>query len=134
MVPTIQPGDRVLGLRTAYWFSSPQQGDIVIFWFPDNETELYVKRVIGMPGDKVEVRDGLVYLNDSPQPLEESYLPEPATGDFGPYQVPEGHYFVMGDNRNLSWDSRYWDNTFVAEDKVVGRAVLRLFPNPGMLE
>lgn len=134
MEDTIMVGDRVLGFRFSYWFDDPQRGDIVIFKFPDDERELYVKRVIGLPGDTVEIRAGLVYLNGAAEPMAEPYLREPAVGDYGPYEVPEGYYFVMGDNRNSSYDSRFWQNTYVAREKVVGRAAVRILPNPGRLE
>lgn len=133
MVPTINPGDRVIGLRLSYWFNTPQRGDIVIFHYPDNEKELYVKRVIGLPGDTVEIRDGLVYINNAAEPLEEPYLKEEPLNSYGPYHVPQGHYFVMGDNRNRSWDSRFWNNTYVQEDKIIGKAIFRLFPDPGLI-
>lgn len=134
MAPTIEPGDRVIGLRMAYWFDEPDRGDIVIFRYPDDETQLYVKRVIGMPGDTVNIVDGAVYLNDDTEPLDEPYLKEEARGSFGPYVVPEGHYFMMGDNRNHSSDSRYWSNSFLSSEKIVGNAWLRLFPSPGFLK
>lgn len=134
MVPTINPGDRVIGLRMSYWFSTPQRGDIVIFHYPDNEEELYVKRVIGLPGDTVEIKNGLVYINGSTTPLDEPYLSEEPVNSYGPYNVPEGHYFVMGDNRNRSWDSRFWQNTYVEQEKIIGKAVFRLFPDPGLID
>ena len=81
MENTIMTGDRVFGNRLAYRFGEPERGDIVIFKYPDNEEELYIKRVIGLPGDKVEIRDGLVYLNDSAKPLEEPYLKETPVGE-----------------------------------------------------
>lgn len=134
MEPTIFPGDRVIGLRLSYKFGEVQRGDMVIFRFPDNEKELYVKRVIGLPGDTVRIVDGRVYLNGSDEMLDEPYIrPQTYTEREMTFTVPEGHYFMMGDNRGNSWDSRYWTNTFLAEEKIVGKAALRLFPNPGML-
>lgn len=137
MVPTIYPKDRVLGLRTSYWFDVAQRGDIVIFKFPDDEKQLYVKRVVGLPGETVSFADGAVYING--QQFDESAYLAPGQKTYenamnpGPFTVPEGHYFVMGDNRSDSYDSRYWGNTYVAEEKIVGKAALRLFPNPGVL-
>ena len=128
MENTIMTGDRVFGNRLAYRFGEPERGDIVIFKYPDNEEELYIKRVIGLPGDKVEIRDGLVYLNDSAKPLEEPYLKETPVGDYGPYQVPEDGYFMLGDNRNWSRDSRFWENTYVTREEVLAKAVFRYYP------
>ena len=134
MIPTIQEGDRVIGFRLAYVFDPPMRSDIIIFRYPDDESQYYVKRVIGLPGETVNIINGQVFIDDRDAPLEESYLNEPMMGSFGPYEVPEGHYFVMGDNRNHSWDSRSWQNTYVSEDQLVGEAVFRLFPDPGRLQ
>ena len=103
-------------------------GDIAIFKFPDDESQLYIKRVIGLPGDKVQIIDGKVYINDSETPLDEPYLPEPPEGDYGPYYVPEDSYFMLGDNRNWSKDSRFWTNTYVKKEKVLAKAIFRYYP------
>jgi len=128
MESTIMTGDRVIGFKSSYWLASPKRGDIVIFRYPDDETMLYIKRIIGLPGDKVEIIDGLVYINDSNEPLEEDYLSVTPKGSFGPYQVPDNSYFLLGDNRNVSKDSRYWNNTFVTEDKIIAKACFRYYP------
>ena len=127
MENTIMTGDRLIALRTAYWFSDPQRGDIVVFHYPDDEEDLYIKRVIGTPGDTVEGKDGKVFVNG--KELEEPYVAEEIDEDFGPYTVPEDSYFMMGDNRNDSWDSRYWENTYVKRDKILGKAFLRYYPS-----
>ena len=88
----------------------------------------YVKRVIGLPGETVEVKDGKVYINGSDTPLDEPYLPEPMEGSYGPYEVPEGCYFMMGDNRNNSLDARFWDNKFVAKNKIVAKVLFCYYP------
>lgn len=129
MEDTLQINDKVIGLRLAYTFSEPERGDIVMFKYPDDESKDYIKRVIGLPGESVKIRGGKVYINDSEIPLEEDYLKETPLGDYGPYEVPEGHYFVMGDNRNQSWDSRFWENTFVAKDKILAKALFRWYPD-----
>lgn len=134
MESTIMTGDRVIGLRTSYIFTSPERGDIVIFKNPDDESKLYIKRIIGVPGDKVEIIDGLVYINDAPEPLTEDYLSVTPKGDFGPYEVPEDSYFMLGDNRNVSKDSRYWENTFVKEEKIIAKAILRYYPSWGLIK
>lgn len=127
MEQTIMAGDRVLALRTSYWFDEPQAGDIAIFRYPDDPTgeTLYVKRIIGTPGDTVEIADGTVSVNG--QQLDEPYIAEITQGDFGTYVVPEGYYFMMGDNRNHSLDSRFWKNPFVEEDEILGKVVLRYY-------
>ncbi|NLC19201.1 MAG: signal peptidase I [Clostridiales bacterium] len=131
MENTIMINDKVFIFRLAYLFSEPKRGDIVVFEAPDKPEEDYIKRIIGLPGDVVEGIDGVVYVNG--EPLEEDYLKEPmlegpGTGTFGPFKVPEGHYFMMGDNRNNSADSRFWHNTYVSRKKIKGKAVLK-YPN-----
>ncbi len=131
MEPTIMTGDRLIGNRLAYINSEPERGDVVIFLFPDNEKEYFIKRVIGLPGETVTVKAGKVYINDSLQPLDESkYVVGTPLGDFGPFKVPEGAYFMMGDNRNNSMDSRYWNQPFVYRDKILGKAWIRYWPKP----
>ncbi|MBQ9119789.1 MAG: signal peptidase I [Lachnospiraceae bacterium] len=132
MKDTIQIDDRLIGFRLAYLFSDPERGDIVIFEFPDNEEEIYIKRVIGLPGETVEIVDGLLYIDD--KLYAEDYVREKVVGSFGPYKVPEDCYFMMGDNRNHSWDSRYWENTFVKKEKILGKAWLRYAPSFEVLE
>ena len=128
MENTIMTGDRVFGNRLAYKFSDPKRFDIIIFKYPDDESQLFIKRIIGLPGETVEIHDGNIYINGSDTPLEDVDIKEPMEGSFGPYTVPEGCYFVMGDNRNNSRDSHYWENTFVSEDEILGKAVLRYWP------
>lgn len=130
MENTIIPGDRLIGNRLAYINDEPERGDIVIFEYPDNEEELYVKRIIGLPGETVDIKAAEIYINGSDTPLEEEYLKETwtvATGDYH-YEIPEGAYLVLGDNRNDSWDSRYWTNTYVYQDKILGEAVVVYWP------
>ncbi len=139
MENTLKIGDRVFGFRLAYLFSYPERGDVVMFDFPDDESKLYVKRVIGLPGEVVEIIDGKVYiwqdeLGNDKKLLEEEYLKEVPTGSFGPYHVPEGHYFMLGDNRNVSADSRKWNNKYVAEDKIQCKVVLRYSPSFGLIK
>lgn len=138
MENTIMPGNRLIGSRLSYLRDGPERGDIVIFRYPDNEEELYVKRVIGLPGETVDVRDGHIYIGGSEVPLTEDYLKEEwtvATGDYH-FQVPEDSYLMLGDNRNDSWDARYWNNTYVQREKILGKAVVIYWPlqNVGKLE
>ena len=147
MENTIMTGDRIFGFRMAYGLNfdlfgkhishqtkDPERFDIVIFKFPDDESQLFIKRVIGLPGETVTIKDGKVYINDSEEPLDDSFVAETPVGDFGPYKVPEGSYFMLGDNRNHSRDSRYWINSFVEKDKILGKAVLRYFPSPKLIK
>ncbi len=128
MENTIYTGDRILGLRQAYAFSSPERGDIILFEYPDDTSQTYIKRIIGLPGDVVDINLGRIYLNGETVPMSEEYLKDLPKGDFGPFTVPEDSYFVLGDNRLDSWDSRYWNNTFVQEDQIIGKAWLRVYP------
>lgn len=133
MMPAVIPDDRLIVNRLSYVFGEPQRGDIVMFKFPDDESQDYLKRIIGLPGETVEIIDGLVYINGSEIPLKEEYLNDEPNGDFGPYEVPEGCYFMLGDNRDISEDARFWENKYVKREKIVGKAFLRYYPNITML-
>lgn len=129
MAPTIEVGDRVVLLRFAYaGKSSPARGDIVVFKAPaeTNEKSDMIKRVIGLPGETVEVRDGLVYIDGTA--LDEPYLSEAPAYTYGPVEVPAGCYFVLGDNRNHSVDSHAWRNPFLPEADIKGQAVCCYWP------
>ena len=130
MENTILPGDNIMGFRIAYLLEEPERGDIIFFYFPDDETQKYVKRIIGLPGEKVVINEGKIYIDDSEVPLEEPYLKEEWLNGVGPYefQVPEDSYFVLGDNRNLSADARYWKNPYVSEEKIIGKAIFTYYP------
>lgn len=148
MEKTVMTGDRLFGLRLSYGVNlnlfgheiskklkDPDRFDIVIFRYPDDESRLFIKRVIGLPGEKVQIIDGKVYINDSQEPLEETFLTEVPRGSFGPYEVPEDSYFVLGDNRNNSKDSRYWKSShFVRFDQLVGKALIRYYPSVKLLK
>ena len=127
MTDTIACPSRVMGLKCAYWFSEPKRGDIVVFWAPDLPDTRYVKRIIAKEGDTLEIQGGVVYLNGVE--LNEPYLREPMRPeDFGPVTVPQGSYFCMGDNRNGSLDARYWENTWVTNDKLIGKVYFSYWP------
>lgn len=134
MENTIMTGDRFFGNRLAYLFDDPERFDIVVFKYPDDESQLFVKRVIGLPGETVEIKDGKVYINGSQTPLDDSFTPETPTGDYGSYVVPEGSYFMLGDNRNHSGDSRFWKQPYVEKEKIVGKAIFRYFPGIKILK
>lgn len=126
MEDTIMPGSRVIVNRLAYLSDEPRRGDIITFYYPDDEKTIYLKRIIGLPEETVEGKDGQVYIDG--EPLEDDYTAQELESDFGPFQVPSGMYFVMGDNRNNSWDSRYWDNKFVDKGKIIGKVEIEYFP------
>ena len=121
MENTIMTGDRVVGNRLSYLTKDPERYDVIIFKYPDDESQLFIKRIIGLPGETVEIRDGHIYIDGSSEPLEDVETKEYMVGNYGPYTVPEGCYFVMGDNRNDSKDSRYWINPYVSKDKILGK-------------
>ncbi len=127
MEHTIEVNDCIMGLQLAYLFSSPKRGDIVIFPYPDEPETTYVKRVIGLPGETVEIKNGFVYIDG--EPIEEPYLKEEMRGRYGPYEVPEGCYFMMGDNRNSSQDSRKWKNTYLKEEDIMAKVLFRYSPS-----
>ena len=147
MENTIMTKDRIFGLRLAYGINLdffgkdlvtvkmrvPERFDIVIFRYPDDEKQLFIKRIIGLPGETIQIIDGKVYVDGSEEPLDDSFIKEPMRGSFGPYEVPEGCYFMLGDNRNNSKDSRYWENTFVTFNQIVGKALFRYWPIPKLI-
>lgn len=132
MENTIMPKDRIVANRLSYKFSEPERFDVVVFKYPDDESTLFVKRIIGLPGDKIDIIDGKVYINDSAEPLDDSFIKEPMSfgrDNYDTYYVPEDSYFMLGDNRNNSKDSRYWINTYVKKDKILGKVIFRYYPN-----
>ena len=135
MENTIMTGDRVVGFRLTYLFQEPKRGDVIIFKFPDDESLYYVKRIIGEPGDIIDIKDGKIYLNNSETPLEEDYIKEPMIPEAPMhFEVPENGYFCMGDNRNSSGDARYWHNTYVYKNKIISKVIFRYFPNIGLIK
>lgn len=125
MVPTLVSGEYVIVSRLTYRVGSPERGDIIVFHYPRNPEEEYIKRVIGLPGDKVEVKNGAVYVNG--EKLDESYLTV-KTNYLGMWSIPSGQLFVLGDNRNNSSDSHDWGT--VPMDYVIGKALVVYWPPP----
>ncbi|MCR5666326.1 MAG: signal peptidase I [Eubacterium sp.] len=152
MENTIMPDDRLIGFRLAYKIGDPQRYDIAIFKYPVDESQVYIKRIIGLPGEKVTIEDGKIYIDDSEEPLDEPYLKEEWTVENTGYtfEVPEDCYLMLGDNRNISADARYWADEalmcetaqteeeaesyqYVSRDKILGKAIVRYWPSIEML-
>lgn len=132
METTVMPGDRIIINRLAYLKESPKRGDIISFDFPDDTTKNYLKRIMALPNETIEGRDGIIYING--EPFIDDYTSIVINDDFGPYTVPENCYFVMGDNRNNSFDSRYWVHKFVPFDSIVGKAEFSYYPTFKILD
>jgi len=127
MIPTIVENDRVMVCKFVYYFKEPERGDIVVFKPPDtlNAQNDYIKRVIGLPGDKIQMKDQRVYVND--KALKEPYIAEPLGYTWGPVMVPAGKLLVLGDNRNKSFDSHLW-NEWLSRDRIKGKAFVMYWP------
>jgi len=152
MVPNLLVGDRLVADGWAYWHSDPKRGDIIVFDYPKDPATKFVKRLVGLPGDKIELKRGELYINDQNVPQRRTSSPlfedrgwraaeyvEDLLGvehtihrmqpendsNYGPITVPPDHYFMMGDNRDRSSDSRVWG--FVTRDQIIGRMVYVYF-------
>jgi signal peptidase I len=128
MAPTLADQDRLIVNKLAYRIGEPRRGDIVMLYYPLNPDKSFVKRVIAEEGDQVRIVDGRVFRNDVP--LDDSFVPSEyrSHDDWGPQVIPEGYYFVMGDHRNNSSDSRHWG--YVPKKYVIGKVQLRWWPLP----
>lgn len=130
MLNTLLIGDHLLVNKTAYWFSKPKRGDIIVFEYPIEPEKDFIKRVIAVPGDRIRMENKKVFINGKPQ--DEKYVryesdfvfPEYVNprDNFPEITIPEGYYFVMGDNRDASFDSRFWG--FVKESSIKGEALI----------
>jgi signal peptidase I len=128
MAPTLEDQDRLIVNKLIYRIMSPHKGDIVMLYYPRNPDKSFVKRVIGEEGDLVRIVDGRVYVNDVP--LNDDYVPNEfrSHDDWGPEMIQEGYYFVMGDHRNNSSDSRHWG--LVPKKYIIGKVQVRWWPLP----
>ncbi len=145
MESTIDAETHLIGYRLAYLFEEPERGDIVVFKYPVNEDDKYIKRIIGLPGETVEISDGNIYIDGTL--LEEGYLTEEWTSynDGYYYEVPEDSYLLLGDNRSVSLDSRFWASeaisegladteeeavsySFVTREQIVAKALFAFWP------
>lgn len=138
MEDTLKVGDHIFANKLSYGFrlpfmeqtlfdyDFPERGEIVIFTLPENPSIDIIKRVVGVPGDKVEIRGKVLYLNDEPYEKDKEFTiwKEGGIKDFGPVVVPEGHILLFGDNRDHSRDSRFWDDPFLHHKRIVGRAFI----------
>ncbi|HEC92184.1 MAG TPA: signal peptidase I [Candidatus Atribacteria bacterium] len=124
MEPTLHDRERLIANKISYRFESPERGEIIIFRPPIGIKRNYIKRIIGVPGDKIEIINGEVYLND--EKLEEPYVKYKSFENLPAFIVPPDSYFVLGDNRSNSSDSRYWG--FVPRKNVVAKAWIVFWP------
>lgn len=130
MLPNLRDGERLLVEKITYRFREPARGEVVVFRHPSDPSKRLIKRVVGLPGDTVAVANGRVYINGVA--LNEEYINGPMVRwqRMDPVVVPEGHYFLLGDNRNASLDSRDPSLGFVSESLIIGRAIVRYWPLP----
>jgi signal peptidase I len=128
MTPTLEDQDRLIVNKFAYRIGEPRRSDIVMLYYPLNPDKSFVKRVIGEEGDTVRIVDGRVFVNEVP--ILDEYVSDDYRGhdDWGPQVIPEGYYFVMGDHRNNSSDSRHWG--MVPKRYIIGKVQLRWWPIP----
>ncbi len=124
MEPSLIDGERVVNVKFIYKLENPKRGEVIIFKPPFKTKETYIKRIIGLPGEKVEIKDGYVYIND--KLLKEPYILLRSHDNWGPKIIPQDMYFVLGDNRVNSSDSRVWG--FVPKENIIGKAILIFWP------
>lgn len=132
MIPTLQIDDRLVVEKISYRFNPPQRGDIIVFRAPQKALDAaqvqgkaaYIKRIIGLPGETIEVKDGKVFING--EVLQEDYIQAPPTYTLPPEVIPAEEYLVLGDNRNSSSDGHVWG--FLPKEAIIGRAVVRFWP------
>jgi len=130
MEPTMMINDRLFALRPAYSFDDPKRGDIVVFNKPDSDV-LYVKRILGLPDEVLEIKNGIIYINDVA--LEFDFTDNQTIGNYGPVTIPKDSYFMMGDNRTNSNDSRYWSFTFIRSEDIIGKILIKYYPDIKLL-
>ena len=139
MENTIMTGSKLIGNRLEYLFHKPKYGDVIVFKYPDDESIYFVKRLIGLPGDTVEIvpnknGDGTGFVRVNGKVLNEPYLKEEMlVEEYQSYVVPNDCYFFLGDNRNNSKDARYWKHTFVKKNQLVAKIYLEYFKTPKLI-
>ena len=129
MKPNFEDLQRLVVNKVVYQLHEPERGDVIIFRSPNNQQETFIKRIIGLPGESVEIKEGAVYIHKedgSALLLDEPYIKEPSARSFNGGKIPENEYFVLGDNRNSTNDSRYgWT---VPRNNIIGKAWLSIWP------
>lgn len=125
MEASLHNSERLFINRLVYRLRPPQRGDIIVVSLPDEDITI-IKRIIALPGETVEIKDGWTFIENSP--LAEPYLEQATLGNYGPVEIPPDHYFVMGDNRDNSRDSRSMSVGFVKQDQIKGQAVVVYWP------
>ena len=126
MRPTLENHERLVVNKFIYNFHEPERGDVLVFRYPRDPSRDFIKRVIALPGDTIEIKDGQVFVNDQLQ--NETYILEKTRTEYPKAKIPEGTIFVMGDNRNNSEDSRFSDVGFVPFNLIKGKAILIFWP------
>ena len=123
MEPTLRDGQYLVISKLVYWVHPPERGDIIVFQPPNNPSDDYIKRIVGLPGERIEIRDGGVWVDGAP--IEESYIANPGSYS-GAWSLGDEEYFVLGDNRNNSSDSHSWG--LLPQENIVGKAWLCYWP------
>ena len=126
MLPNLEEGEYIMVDKVIYHFSDPERGEVIVFWPPEElgSANPFIKRIIGLPGDTIEVKNGKVFIDDIP--LEEEYLKEPFHYTVSSRRIPYGEYFVLGDNRNNADDSHVWGT--LPRQNIIGRAWFIYWP------
>ncbi len=132
MEPNLQERQRILINKVVYAFHEPERGDVIVFHSPNNRQADFIKRIIGLPGESIEIKQGMVYVHKDGNilPLDEPYIEELITRTFNGDPIPQDEYFVLGDNRNNSSDSR--SGWTVKREDIIGKAWLSIWP-PGLV-
>lgn len=125
MIPTIEIGDRLFVSKYDFKFRNPERGEIIVFKSPDKDGKDFVKRCVGLPGEKVELKDGIVFINDQALIFPNVNIQRDHF-NYGPVIIPANNYFMLGDNRPYSRDSRFWG--FVPHEDLVGKALFTFYP------
>jgi len=138
MEDTIQVNDRIVAFRLSYLFRTPERYDLIVFRGPEGDPTLYVKRIMGLPGEELIIVDGHVFIDGASIPQRSDFVKgelygnfgefNPYTGGLDPFIIPDGHFFVMGDFRSNSFDSRQWSETYIPRGRILGRVAFRYFP------